>query len=223
MVMKIKRKILPILSVIVLLGSCYGQTMQVNATENLGKKAVSINTENNWKKQYKKLINNLHKQDHKYTYNLVYVNKDKIPELVVNHSDNYTVSLYTYGKGKVYTVIENWSYGMGGTVTYEYLPQKNVIRIQGSDITATWTENYFKIKKMELVEKRSLTTYQFKDKNHNGVMDQDEENTYSNKPVEYYKNGKKISKKEYEKFLIKGNYKNMIDQKTYQQILKQLK
>lgn len=54
-------------------------------------------------------------------------------------------------------------------------------------------------------------------------MDQDEENTYSNKPVEYYKDDKKISKKEYEKLLIKGNYKDIIGRKTYQQILKQLK
>ena len=90
-------------------------------------------------------------------------------------------------------------------------------------ILHTWTESYYKINKMELVSKQSLTTYNFKDKNHNGVLDPDEADTYSSKPVEYYKDGRKISKKEYKKILIKGKYKNMIGQKTYQQILKKLK
>ena len=63
----------------------------------------------------------------------------------------------------------------------------------------------------------------FRSKNHNGVLDPDEADTYSSKPVEYYKDGRKISKKEYKKILIKGKYKNMIGQKTYQQILKKLK
>ena len=56
---------------------------------------------------------------------------------------------------------------------------KNVICIQGCDIADTWTESYYKINKMELVSKQSLTTYNFKDKNHNGVLDPDEADTYS--------------------------------------------
>lgn len=209
--MRVKRKILLILSAIILVEGCYSHAVRVDGAEK------------EYKKEYKNIVNESYKENQECTYSLIYINKDEIPELVVCDADHYNISLYTYKNGKVYTLMENWNYGVGGTVIYEYLPKKNVIRIQGSDLAATWTESYFKIKKMELVEKRSLTTYQFKDKNHNGVMDRDEENTYSNKPVEYYKDGKKISKKEYEKLLIKGNYKNVIGQKTYQQILKQLK
>lgn len=82
----------------------------------------------------------------------------------MSNPNDYTVSLYTYCKGKLGTVIENWSYGMGGAIVYEYLPHKNVICIQGCDIADTWTESYYKINKMELVSKQSLTTYNFKDK-----------------------------------------------------------
>lgn len=42
----------------------------------------------------------------------------------MSNPNDYTVSLYTYCKGKLGTVIENWSYGMGGAIVYEYLPHK---------------------------------------------------------------------------------------------------
>ncbi len=206
-----KIRSLSVLVAMILLIGCYSPVAKVDAAEK------------NYKKEYQKIIKESYKENPGCTYNLIYINKDDIPELVVSNPNDYTVSLYTYCKGKLGTVIENWSYGMGGAIVYEYLPHKNVICIQGCDIADTWTESYYKINKMELVSKQSLTTYNFKDKNHNGVLDPDEADTYSSKPVEYYKDGRKISKKEYKKILIKGKYKNMIGQKTYQQILKKLK
>ena len=208
---KMKIRSLSVLVAMILLIGCYSPVAKVDAAEK------------NYKKEYQKIVKESYKENPGCTYNLIYINKDDIPELVVSNPNDYTVRLYTYCKGKLGTVIENWSYGMGGAIVYEYLPHKNVICIQGCDIADTWTESYYKINKMELVSKQSLTTYNFKDKNHNGVLDPDEADTYSSKPVEYYKDGQKISKKEYKKILIKGKYKNMIGQKTYQQILKKLK
>lgn len=136
-----KIRSLSVLVAMILLIGCYSPVAKVDAAEK------------NYKKEYQKIVKESYKENPGCTYNLIYINKDDIPELVVSNPNDYTVSLYTYCKGKLGTVIENWSYGMGGAIVYEYLPHKNVICIQGCDIADTWTESYYKINKMELVSK----------------------------------------------------------------------
>ena len=65
-------------------------------------------------------------------FNLIYFDDDDIPELVAG-SDGYYTSLYTYSEGKVYPLMEHWSYGAMGNTGYEYVPRKNNLRNRNSD------------------------------------------------------------------------------------------
>ena len=62
-----------------------------------------------------------------YVYNLIYVNDDEIPELVIAEAW-YHMSLYTYADGQVYTLIDKEPYGVGGNTGYSYAPKQNLLR-----------------------------------------------------------------------------------------------
>ena len=63
-------------------------------------------------------------------YDLLYVDEDDVPELVVGNQTNPVVDLYTYEDGKVYRIIEDWryrGYGAGRELMRDYLPRGNRI------------------------------------------------------------------------------------------------
>ena len=63
-------------------------------------------------------------------YDLIYVDEDDVPELVVGNQTNPVVDLYTYEDGKVYRIIEDWryrGYGAGRELMRDYLPRGNRI------------------------------------------------------------------------------------------------
>lgn len=60
-------------------------------------------------------------------YNLIYFDEDDTPELVAGVS-GYYMSLYTYYKGTVYCLANDWGYGAFGNAGYEYVPRKNSLR-----------------------------------------------------------------------------------------------
>lgn len=70
--------------------------------------------------------------DYNLKYDLIYVDDDEIPELVSGHP-GYSVSLYTYRDGVLYTLMEKWGYGAFGVSAYEYAPRKNSLRNYDAD------------------------------------------------------------------------------------------
>lgn len=65
-------------------------------------------------------------------YNLLYVDGDDIPELVIGHR-GYFVTMYTYHDGTIYKLMDHWGYGAFGNHGYEYIPQKNLLRNYDAD------------------------------------------------------------------------------------------
>lgn len=181
--------------------SCFvfdGHTQVVQAATNKESKE--------WVKVYEKKIKKLNRENESYKYLLIYVNKDDIPELVVDNKKSSEMSMYTYGNGKMHLLMDHWLYGYGGAIEYEYLPKKNVIYFGSSSHGGLEQyDTYMMIKKNKLVEKYSLSS------------------EYDGKKTNYYYEDKKISEKKYESYQIKGKYKAIHGKYSYKQIMKKLK
>ena len=68
-----KIRSLSVLVAMILLIGCYSPVAKVDAAEK------------NYKKEYQKIIKESYKENPGCTYNLIYINKDDIPELVVSN------------------------------------------------------------------------------------------------------------------------------------------
>lgn len=143
--------------------------------------------------------------DGKIEYELVYFDEDDIPELVADYP-GYFMSLYTYHEGKIYTLMNEWGYGVMGNSGYEYCPGKNSLRNYNADyaglilyttycsISAEYT--------MDTVV--SIKTVNFDDANGNGMPDEDEEETFSYYSVDYI-DDVEITPEEYDSYSV-GEY-----------------
>lgn len=82
----------------------------------------------NWAQAYLSLIDELqeHQNLDRLDFSLLYVDEDDIPELVFGPS-GYWVSVYTWQDGQVYTVMDQWAYGLWGRF-YSYVPFQNNIK-----------------------------------------------------------------------------------------------
>lgn len=86
---------------------------------------------NSWQDAYSYLLRLYPHED--YYYDLIYVDKDSIPELVMDDY-GYYISLYTYTEeGRVVRVMDQWPYGAWGNIGYQYLPHGNRIYNRDSD------------------------------------------------------------------------------------------
>lgn len=115
-------------------------------------------------------------EDVGWTYGLIDVNGDETPELVASYPA--TVSLYTCANGKIYAVMEEYSYGFTGNNGYSYLPGKNVIFNSNYDMAGVVVyENYCKIGEqyeLENYHDKPLYTTVWKDVNGDGAPDDNE-------------------------------------------------
>jgi len=177
-----------------------------------------------WVTAYKKVINKLEKQyakeDTKLTYDLIYFNKDKTPELVVGQT-GYWVSMYTFEKGKTYKVIDQWGYGAMGNAGYFYIPKKNVLVNWNTDFAGARCYTYYgKMKNHKIVSyyAKELRQDFFSDKNKNGMPDDGE---YVEKGICYY-GDKKISQKKFNSYLIEGDIEDIVGSMTKKEIFKLL-
>ncbi len=72
-----------------------------------------------WQEAYAQLVTRLTAEmeeggsEEELTFDLIYLNDDDVPELVAGVTD-YSVSLYTFADGQVYTLADNWGYGAFG-------------------------------------------------------------------------------------------------------------
>ena len=138
-------------------------------------------------------------------YKLVYFDEDDIPELVADNR-GYSMSLYAFHDGRIYTLMDGWAYGAMGNAGYEYCPGKNSLRNYNADyaglilyttycsISADYT--------MDTVV--SIKTVNFDDTNRNGMPDEDEEESFGYYSVDYIDNIE-ITPEEYESYSM-GEY-----------------
>lgn len=126
-------------------------------------------------------------------YNLIYFDEDDIPELVAG-VEGYSISLYTYNDGKVYTLMDHWAYGAMGNMGYEYSPGKNSMRNYNNDFAgAVLYTTYMAVSDqytMDLVTQ--IETYNFDDVNGNGFPDENEEESIGYYSVSYI-NGEEVT------------------------------
>lgn len=119
-------------------------------------------------------------------YNLIYVDEDNIPELVVG-VDGYYTNLYTYRDGKIYTLMDHWGYGAGGNAGYEYSPGRNSLRNYNTDFAgAVLYTTYMTVgsqHKIDIVAQ--IVSYNFDDANGNGILDEEEEESLGKYGVNY--------------------------------------
>ena len=114
----------------------------------------------------------------KLLYNLLYVDEDDIPELVIGHR-GYFVTMYTYHDGKVYMLMNKWGYGISGNHGYMYIPGKNIIRNDDADYAGLiWNYTFMSISPQYSIETvMEAVLYQFDDANGDGMPDEEEEKT----------------------------------------------
>ncbi len=119
-------------------------------------------------------------------YNLIYFNDDDIPELVVGVNGYYT-SLYTYSDGKVYTLMDHWTYGAMGNAGYEYCPRKNSLRNYNNDYAgAIFYTTYMTMNNQYSLDTvTQIKTYNFDDVNGNGIPDENETDSIGYYSVSY--------------------------------------
>lgn len=171
---------------------------------------------------YADTINQWEKEAEGLTYDLIYLDEDEIPELVVGHT-GYWVSVYTYSGGTLYTVMDDWGYGAMGNHGYEYVPKKNVVRNYNGDLAgAIMKEFYGKINEnheLESYYEEGLSMWMFKDTNHNYQMDEDE---WHEGEMYYYYGEDELTEDEYEAFQISGAYQYLEGTKTVSEMRAQL-
>ncbi|MGN0156372.1 MAG: hypothetical protein ACI39N_03920 [Lachnospiraceae bacterium] len=137
-------------------------------------------------------------------YNLIYFDKDEIPELVAD-VNGYYVSLYTYSNGRLYTLMDAWGYGAMGNAGYEYSPGKNSLRNFNTDFAGAilYTTYMAAGDRHSLDMVAQIVTYNFDDANKNGMPDEEEEASLGNYSVSYI-DGKEVSDKECEAYDMSG-------------------
>ena len=60
-----------------------------------------------------------------WEYDLIYLNDD-VPELVLG-PNSYRVSVHTWCNEQLYTIMDEWGYGVGGNAGYDYVPRKRIV------------------------------------------------------------------------------------------------
>ena len=155
-------------------------------------------------------------------YDLVYLDEDGVPELVVGHP-GYSVSVYQYDGGALYPVIDDWGYGAMGNHGYEYLPRRNVIRNYNADLAGAimyvWYGKLGASHEIESYYNEPLSTWMFLDKDGDGLMGQDE--PYSDH-LYYYYGDREITEAEYDAYQISGDYQYLEGNQTAACLLAQL-
>lgn len=156
------------------------------------------------------------------TYDLVYVDEDETPELVAGVNGYYT-SLYTFRDGRIYTLMDRWTYGVMGNVGYEYAPRKNNLRNYNNDYAgAILYTTYMKVNDRHAIETTvEIRTVNFDDANQNGVPDEEEMGSYGRYGVSYI-DGKEVSAEECVSY-DEGDYEMLIGTMSLQELQAALK
>lgn len=154
-------------------------------------------------------------------YDLIYVDEDDIPELVVCHQ-GYSVSLYTYWDGAVYALMDDWGYGAMGNAGYAYVPRRNNIVNDNSDYAgAILYTTYMAVSNHQSVDVVAcIETYNFDDVNQNGYPDEEELDSLGMYGVSYI-DGVEITAEEAASYKV-GDYEWIEGSMTFAELLEVL-
>lgn len=159
--------------------------------------------------------------DKECTYALIYVDDNEIPELVAGVAGQW-VSLYTYGDGKLHTLIDGWGYGVGGNPGYMYLERQNIIYNENADFAGDLNYYYhWEIKKNYKLEdyySGELVMSAFKDADGNGIPTDDE---ILATPIYTY-DGEEITKEEFQSYMFEGEYELIVGELSASEIISDL-
>lgn len=159
--------------------------------------------------------------DSGWTYDLIYLDEDDIPELVAGLT-GYFVNVYTWDDGKVYTPIDFWGYGAMGNVGYDYIPYKNVVQNFNNDMAgAVRHVTYMKVNEnheMESYYEKDLRYQVFKE----GEADKVYEDDFEVEEFYFYYGEEEITEKEYDSYLIDGEYSAIFGTMTAEELLEKL-
>lgn len=137
---------------------------------------------------------------------LIYLNDDQIPELVVGPEDGFPCdyNLYSFGDGKLHTVEKGLGGGgAGGLGTYEYLPRRNVVRLCNAvDAGEKLYTYYARMNDSYELEDIYMICYEYIRED---ARDSSEEEYF------YYYEGQKISYEEYMTYEFSGEFEYMVD------------
>lgn len=158
------------------------------------------------------------KSDNEYTYDLIYVDEDDIPELSAG-IHGYFVDLYTYQNGTLYLPMNRWPYGAGGNSGYEYAPRQNSIRNFDQDFAGLiMNTTYMKINEEHAIETvASIKTYNFDDANGNGQPDEEEMDSVGNYGASYL-DGEEISDETWDSYE-KGEYSYIPGEMSFDELM----
>lgn len=163
----------------------------------------------------------------KLGYNLIYLDDDNVPELVMG-LNGYFVSLYTFIDGGIVTVMDKWPYGAGGNPGYEYLEKTGIVYNTNSDMAGAimnYTYWEWNSENKELTQKYDSPLYvrYLNDLDGDGEFDYtgDGENIMTEIPV-YYFGDSKISEEEFKSHQIEGEYKHIDGKLSFDELVEKL-
>lgn len=198
------------------------------SNNNNNNESLSQNTSNtDYAKEYIKIIDEYKSKysDNNFKCDLIYFNNDDIPDLVIDYGG---INLYIYENGTVYTLMENASYGIGGSKYYGYFEKKGVIYNYGNGFAgAIRCDTYYVLNSKHEFDILSYTGKEEGVINSNPIPEETLEEI--EKEIEkyggYYYNEQKISEDEYNKklkdFSVNSNekdYKMLEGKKTIDEI-----
>lgn len=151
-------------------------------------------------------------------FNLIHLTSGDVPELVVDHS-GYYISVFSWTDESLVPLMEDWPYGAGGNLGYEYLPGENVIRNRNNDQAGAIVYDAYRTvnEANEVVDLyyETLNTRFYKDANGNGRID---ENEYIEEPLYYYGENE-ITAEEYASYQIPGDYQPITGDKSLGELM----
>ncbi len=201
-----KKRIILLLLLVILSTGCEKKKEDNSGSEKEPSQAAK---ENIYSDIYIKKINELNEEEPNLTYDLIYLNGDNVPELVVA-LNSYHISIYTIKNNSIYSVAENYPYGAFGNHGYEYIEKGNIICNRDTDYAGliAYTSYYYMNENMNLELKYgdSLVEYYFDDKNNNGMPDENEYDETSIHLSKYMLGGRELTEEEYNNYMVEGNY-----------------
>lgn len=172
---------------------------------------------------YAQKVQELVAENEDLLFDLIDLTDNDVPELVAD-SPGYYIRVFSWTDGEVVVLgDECWSYGLSGNLGYDYLPGESLIHCNYTeDAGSIQYDVYLRLNSAnELVElpMEPLSVWYFRDKNKNGLMDEDE--LFIDEPI-YYIGDNEVSKEVYAKQQIAGDFEPISGTKTAKKLLSQL-
>lgn len=152
-----------------------GEVSQDSATDSGDDTSIEDNSEA-YKKAYLEAAESL-KEDYdvdNLKFSFIDFDGDDTPELLANVGGAY--SLYTYENGAIRCLMDQWPFGAGGNLGYQYAPGKGILRNDGNPYYGAFYYSTFlsKHEEGELESDYTVTEYHFDDKDGDGYPSDEE-------------------------------------------------